>query len=152
MGDSGDLLRLDGFDAGLNFQTGEEVSQAGRLLAELFPLLILAVWIGVRTWRSGMALTVKWGVLVLLTVLASPHLLTYDLILLTIPLLVFADWAITHRDHRLQPWIARLLVFLYLAPFSSNLVRLLPLQLSVVVMVLLVILVVAATRTAVRSP
>jgi alpha-1,2-mannosyltransferase len=118
--------------------------------ASLFAL-ILAVWIGVKTWRSGVPHAVKWGLLVLLTVLASPHLLTYDLILLTIPLLVLADWAVTEREHRLQPWIARLLVFLYLAPFSSNLVRLLPLQLSVVVMVLLVILVVAATRTGVRS-
>jgi len=100
--------------------------------------LIIAVWIGVRTWKSGMSLTEKWGLLVLLTILASPHLLTYDLVLLTIPLLAFADWAVRHRDHPLQPWVARLLVFLYLAPFSSNLVRLLPVQLSVVAMVLLV--------------
>jgi hypothetical protein len=71
-------------------------------------------------------------------VLASPHLLTYDLILLTIPLLVFADWAVAHQEHPRQPWIARLLLLLYLAPFSSNLVRLVPIQLSVVVMVALV--------------
>ena len=108
--------------------------------------LAVAVWIGVRTWKSGMPLIVKWGLLVLLTILASPHLLTYDLILLTIPLLAFADWAVTHRAHKLQPWIARLLVFLYLAPFSSNLVRLLPVQLSVVVMVSLVAVISAAAR------
>ena len=55
--------------------------------------LVSTVWLGVRAWKSTMSLTVKWGLLVVLTVLASPHLLTYDLILLTIPLLVFADWA-----------------------------------------------------------
>ena len=85
-----------------------------------------------------MPLPVKWGLLVVLTVLASPHLLTYDLILLTIPLLVFADWAVAHREHALQPWVSRLLLLLFLAPFSSNLVRLVPVQLSVVVLVLLV--------------
>ena len=100
--------------------------------------LVAAVWLGLRTWKSGMPLTVKWGLLVVLTVLASPHLLTYDLILLTIPLLVFADWAVAHQEHPRQPWIARLLLLLYLAPFSSNLVRLVPIQLSVVVMVVLV--------------
>jgi hypothetical protein len=100
--------------------------------------LVAAVWLGVRTWKSGMPLTVKWGLLVVLTVLASPHLLTYDLILLTIPLLVFADWAIAHQEHPQQPWVARLLLLLYLAPFSSNLVRLVPIQASVVVMAALV--------------
>jgi hypothetical protein len=100
--------------------------------------VVAAVWIGLRTWKSGAPVTMKWGVLVVLTVLASPHLLTYDLMLLTIPLLVFADWAVAHRDDPLQPWVSRLLLLLYLAPFSSNLVRLVPVQLSVIVMVLLV--------------
>ena len=85
--------------------------------------LVSTVWLGVRAWKSTMSLTVKWGCTVL-TVLASPHLLTYDLILLTIPLLVFADWAAAHQEHPQQPWIARLLFLLYFAPFSSNLVRL----------------------------
>ena len=99
--------------------------------------LAAAVWLGVRSWKSGMPLTVKWGLLVVLTVLASPHLLTYDLILLTIPLLVFADWAVARQEHPQQPWVARLLLLLYLAPFSSTLVRLVPIQLSVVVMAVL---------------
>jgi hypothetical protein len=100
--------------------------------------IVVAVWTGVRTWKSDVPLTMKWGVLVVLTVLASPHVLTYDLILLTIPLLVFADWAVSRQEHPLQPWVGRLLLLLYLAPFSSNLVRLVPVQLSVVVMVALV--------------
>ena len=109
--------------------------------------LIAAVWLGARAWRSNLPVPVKWGQLVILTVLASPHLLTYDLVLLTIPLLAFANWAIANREHPVQPRISRLLLWLYLAPFSSNLVRLLPIQLSVVVMVSLVLLTIAATRT-----
>ena len=112
----------------------------------------VAVWLGVRAWKSEMPLTMKWGLLVVLTVLASPHLLTYDLVLLTIPLVVFADWAVAHREDPWQPWVSRLLLLLYLAPFSSNLVRLVPVQLSVVVMVLLVWCLVRGPASAIRGP
>ena len=112
----------------------------------------VAVWSGVRAWKSEMPLTMKWGLLVVLTVLASPHLLTYDLVLLTIPLVVFADWAVAHREDPWQPWVSRLLLLLYLAPFSSNLVRLVPVQLSVVVMVLLVWCLVRGPASAIRGP
>ena len=114
--------------------------------------VVAAVWTGVRAWKSDMPLTVKWGLLVVMTVLASPHLLTYDLVLLTIPLLVFADWAVAHREHPLQPWVSRLLLLLYLAPFSSNLVRLVPIQLSVVVMLLLVWCLIRGPWSVVRGP
>jgi hypothetical protein len=100
--------------------------------------LIVAVWLGARAWKSEAAVTWKWGQLVLLSVLASPHLLTYDLILLAIPLIAFADWSIARSEDSLQPTVARLLLVLYLAPFSSNLARLLPIQWSVVAMVALV--------------
>ena len=127
----GEVHSLRGF---VHLLTGSPVVvSAASILA-----VVVAVWIGLRAWKSDMPVTVKWGLLVVLTVLASPHLLTYDLILLTIPLLVFADWAVGHQEHPLQPWVSRLLLLLYLAPFSSNLVRLFPVQLSVVVMVLLV--------------
>jgi hypothetical protein len=76
--------------------------------------------------------------LIVLTVLASPHLITYDLLLLTVPLLLMADWAARHRDHALGPWVRALLVLVYLAPFSAMIVaRLTGVQVSVVVMAVL---------------
>jgi hypothetical protein len=80
---------------------------------------------------------VRWGELVLLTVLASPHLIAYDLVLLTLPLLVFADWAVRHSDHPLGRGMSLLLVLVYFAPFSGHLARLIAVQLSVVVMAIL---------------
>jgi hypothetical protein len=100
--------------------------------------IVAAVWLGIQAWKSGAPATWKWGQLVLLSILASPHLLTYDLILLAIPLLAFADWSLANRENPRQPHVARLLLVLYLAPFSSNLTRLLPIQWSVVAMVALV--------------
>jgi hypothetical protein len=88
--------------------------------------------IAVRVWKSGSDMGVRWGTLVLLTILASPHLLTYDLLLLSIPVLTFADWAVTHRDDRRHAAVRVCLLFVYLAPFSANLARLWPVQTSVI--------------------
>jgi hypothetical protein len=101
--------------------------------------LIAAIVLGVKAWRSAAPLSVRWGLILLLTILASPHLLTYDLILLTIPLLVFADWSAQHPNHPRRPLVTTLVLLLYLAPFSSNFARLIYVQLSVVCMVLLVV-------------
>ncbi|HEU4891222.1 MAG TPA: glycosyltransferase family 87 protein [Vicinamibacterales bacterium] len=88
--------------------------------------------IAIRVWKGGSDIGVRWGTLVLLTILASPHLLTYDLLLLSIPVLTFADWAVTHRDDRRHAAVKVCLLFLYLAPFSANLARLWPVQTSVI--------------------
>jgi alpha-1,2-mannosyltransferase len=101
-------------------------------VSTLGPILLVALLlVGVKVWRSRGDLEIRWGTLIVLTVLASPHLLTYDLILLTVPLLTFANWAVTHRDHALHRWASLSLLLVYLAPFSSNLARLWPVQVSV---------------------
>jgi hypothetical protein len=93
---------------------------------------VVLVAIGIRVWKGTSDLGVRWGTLVLLTILASPHLLTYDLLLLTIPLLTFGEWAVTHQDGRRQAAVRACLLLLYLAPFSANLARLWPVQISVI--------------------
>ena len=121
-------------------------SPAGVLTALSTAGLVAVLVVAVKAWRGGGAVPLRWGQLVILSILASPHLLTYDLVLLTVPIITCAAWAVAHREHRLQPWVARLLLLAYLAPFSSNLVRLVPIQLSVIVMVLLVWCMCLATR------
>jgi alpha-1,2-mannosyltransferase len=96
--------------------------------------LAIAVVAAVRTWRSAAPLELRWAMVMLLTLLGSPHLLTYDLLLLTLPLLVLADWAVRNHAHPRQPLVALLLVGLYLSPFSSHLARLTHVQLSVLAM------------------
>ena len=93
--------------------------------------------LAVDGWRRTTSVELRFGLVVLLTVLASPHLLSYDLVLLTIPLIVLADWIVRTPDHPLRQTIALLLVPLYFAPLSSNLARVIHVQLSVVVMVAL---------------
>jgi glycosyl transferase family 87 len=93
-------------------------------------LVLLAT--GIHVWSRKSEAGLRWGVLMLLTILASPHLLTYDLVLLSIPLLTLANWAVTHRDDRRHRVVSVLLLLAYLAPFSSNLARLWPVQASVI--------------------
>jgi hypothetical protein len=97
-------------------------------LASTVALLAIAI----RVWRSGSNIGPRWGTLVLLTILASPHLLTYDLLLLTIPVLTFGEWAVNHRDDWRHGPVRVCLLFLYLAPFSANAARLWPVQTSVI--------------------
>jgi alpha-1,2-mannosyltransferase len=109
---------------------------------------VALVAIAIRVWRSRSDIELRWGTMVLLTVLASPHLLTYDLLLLSIPVLTFAHWAVNHRDDRLHGSVSVCLLLVYLAPFSSNLARLWPVQASVVAIGALTCLGVSLSRKA----
>jgi hypothetical protein len=94
--------------------------------------MVLALFVGVTAWKTRAPVGLRWSLIVLLTVLASPHLLTYDLVLLTIPLFILADWGVRHRTHSLLAGISGLLILVYLSPFSSNVARLIGVQLSTV--------------------
>jgi len=103
----------------------------GCAIAALAVAVVLAVW----TWSSSSPLPLRVGELVVLTILASPHLITYDLLLLTLPLIVFADWAVRHPTHRLRAAVSLSLVPVYFAPFSGMIVaRLTGVQISVIAM------------------
>ena len=73
---------------------------AARLLA-LWPPLVdaigllaipVAVWLAVRVWRVHSDWRPRWAALVTATLLASPHLLTYDLLILAAPVVLVVDW------------------------------------------------------------
>jgi alpha-1,2-mannosyltransferase len=99
-------------------------------LAGLAACLTLAI----RAWLGPAPLRLRWALLIPLTVLASPHLLTYDLLLLTLPLLVFADWVAEHPNHPLSAGVSVLLVLVYFSPFSAQIARVTRVQISVLVL------------------
>ena len=53
-----------------------------------------------RAWRGDDSPLVRVSLLVFVTLLVTPHLLTYDLLLLTIPIMALAEWVTTHPDTR----------------------------------------------------
>ena len=111
------------------------VPSATLVSAGAFAALAVAMVVAVRCWSTAAPLGLRWGLLVLLTVLASPHLVSYDLVLLTIAMLTFADWAVRHPDHQAAAPMIVMSSVLYFAPFSGMIVaRLTGVQLSVIVM------------------
>jgi hypothetical protein len=82
-----------------------------------------------RAWRAGVPPLPRVSLVVLLTELLTPHLLTYDLVLLAVPIVALADWATTHSGRRSRSVIV-LGIALYAASFSPVLASYMRLQLS----------------------
>jgi hypothetical protein len=93
---------------------------AGALtLAATVATLVIAALI----WRRTLDWRLRWSALTVAAVLTSPHLLTYDLLLLALPLLLVADWMIERKPPMpAGVWIGLLLV--YLSPLVSPFVAL----------------------------
>jgi len=74
----------------------------------------------------------RFSALLLATVLVSPHLTVYDLVILSPAFLLLADWA-KGRWFR-APWLGWLLYLTYLLPLAGPAARWTHLQLSVLAM------------------
>ena len=91
----------------------------------------LCIAAAIRTWRPSIPLRVRLGVIVLVSVLASPHLLVYDATILVLPLLWFAEWMETRARYTVR---YRVLAHALIVAFALPVARVIDLQPSVVVM------------------
>lgn len=77
-----------------------------RLLTGVGPLATAFGWLSVpaaawavwRVWRQHADWRPRWAALVVGALVASPHLLTYDLLLLAVPLVLSMDWVLSTTD------------------------------------------------------
>jgi len=92
--------------------------------------LVLAV----RVWRSRSALTVRFSALLLATVLVSPHLTVYDLVILAPAFLLLGEWAVAQREQLFATRIQQLLYLCYPLFLMGPLTRITHLQISVLAM------------------
>lgn len=132
-------------------------SHSLRALTRLAPLWIgLPAWIAlctiilvcaVRVWKTGAPVRVRLGVVVLASVLVSPHLIVYDATVLVLSLLWFGAYV---QERCPSPEAARFWTCVYwlfvtlLAPTAAAIA----IQVSVLVMIWLLVLI---TRTAVSN-
>lgn len=91
----------------------------------------IAVW-----RRAGQPWSLRYSALLLATVLVSPHLTVYDLVVLAPAFLLLADWLIAEPTSP-NPAMEGLLYLVYVLPLLGPLARWTHVQLSVVAMVLL---------------
>ena len=111
-------------------------------------ILVLAV----RVWRSRSALTVRFSALLLATVLVSPHLTVYDLVILAPAFLLLGDWAVVDREQMFAPRIQQLLYLCYPLFLMGPLTQVTHLQLSVPAMTALLWTIWRVSSREVSSP
>ena len=113
----------------------------------------LCTWAAARVWKATPDLRPRWAALVLGSRLASPHLLTYDLLLLAIPLLLLADWR-RELDGRWPEglWLAPL-VLMYAGAWPGTLfAQVFRLQISTIGMGLALVLLFQQTKHQLVGP
>lgn len=81
-------------------------------------LTLAAAPLGAWIWRRSTDKTTAMGLLILLTLLVSPHVLTYDLLLAAVAVFTMAAWLTRNTIKRAAPVVTVALAVLYLAPFS----------------------------------
>ncbi len=107
----------------------------------LYAISALAVVVfAVRAWKSVLPLSLRYSVLLLATVLVSPHLTVYDLIILAPAFLLLSDWTMSRGDDRFVPLLQQLFYFCYPLFLIGPLARITHVQLSVVAMTALLLI------------
>ena len=92
---------------------------------------MLAGTIALWRRRPGVALELRYSALLLATVLVSPHLTVYDLVILAPTFLLLADWLIAHSNIPSRH-AETLLYLVYALPLVGPLTRWTHVQLSVI--------------------
>lgn len=88
--------------------------------------------IALRLWKSGAPLSLRYSALLTATVLVSPHLTVYDLVVVAPAFLLLSDWTVAHPQHSGSPLLGVLLYLSYALPLFGFLSQWTHLQLSVV--------------------
>jgi alpha-1,2-mannosyltransferase len=105
-----------------------------RIAFALYVVTAIGVLVfAVRCWRNEASLSIRFSALLFATVLVSPHLTVYDLVILAPGFLLLGDWAMAHREP-FALWIQQLLYVCYPLFLVGPLARIAHLQLSVIAM------------------
>jgi hypothetical protein len=94
---------------------------------------LMASALSIACWRSPIPLSLRYSALLFASVLISPHLTVYDLVILAPAFLILSDWMLTQPSHA-WPSLTFLLYLAFALPLLGPLARWTHLQLSVPVM------------------
>ena len=94
----------------------------------------LVITLVLKHWRSSSPSRLRYSVLLIATVLVSPHVFVYDLVILMPAFLIILDWSLSHPEHRHSPVLQLLLGAAFLSPFLGPFAGVTRIQISVVVL------------------
>jgi Glycosyltransferase family 87 len=95
---------------------------------------LVVLWLALKCWRSSLPLGLRYSALLLATVLVSPHLTVYDLVILAPALLLVADWVVGGPVNGLRRQFVMAMYLVYLLPMVGILTRWSHVQISVIAM------------------
>ncbi len=97
---------------------------------------VLVVGATIALWKRGTSvpLALRFAALLLATVLLSPHLTVYDLVILAPAFLLLADWLVAQPERPATRGWGTLLYLVYVLPLLAQITRWTHVQLSVVAM------------------
>ena len=98
--------------------------------------VVVLLWT-TQLWRRSRDWSPRFSMLVLASVLASPHLTVYDLVILVPAFLFLADWLLSQKPSSVASSIGVLVYLVYLLPLVGFLSRWTHVQLSVIAMIFL---------------
>jgi hypothetical protein len=115
------------------------VAPWGSISGLSFSLYILSAGVvlglTIACWRNRAApFPLRYSALLLASVLVSPHLTVYDLVILAPAFLLLADWLVVQPLTTPTRWLGTLLYFSYMLPLIGPFARWTHLQLSVIAM------------------
>jgi Glycosyltransferase family 87 len=106
--------------------------------------MAVVLWLTLRCWRTTLPLALRYSVILLATVLVSPHLTVYDLVILAPAILLLSDWILSLDWSPPSRQFVVLLYLVYLLPLIGILARWTHVQLSVIAISILLWLICSA--------
>lgn len=124
------------------------IPRPGPALALYVFSLAAALVVTVSLWRrcNRVPLSLRYSALLVTTVLVSPHLTVYDLVILAPALLLLGDWILSCEETAVGRRMGTILYLVYALPLVGPLARWTHVQLSVVAMALLLYLLWKSSR------
>ena len=107
---------------------------------------IAVLGLALLCWRSATPLSLRFSALLIATILISPHLTVYDLVILAPAFLLLADWVVTTRSSGGAHRVGALLYACYALPLLGPLSIWTHVQLSVLAMAALLWTISASSR------
>lgn len=112
----------------------------------LISAIVVIAWT-IKVWKSSAAWPHRFSLLLLATVLVSPHLTVYDLVILAPAMLLLSDWLIGQSHTRQTNVMGSLLYLVYFLPLIGPFARWTHIQPSVVAMGTLAYLITQTIRS-----
>ncbi len=119
--------------------------QVPLLLYIISASLVIGLTIAIWSKRPAAALPLRYSALLLASVLVSPHLIVYDLVILAPAFLLLSDWILSKRLNTTSS-MKSLLYLAFISPIIGPLARWTHLQISVLIMSALLYMIWRASR------